>query len=136
MINIYGKIRSSGGRLTKVRKSIIEMLTGKSCCMTKQDIIEKLQRKNITPNRTTIYRELLFLVKSGIVQKNNIAGSEYYEIPQDHHHHLVCLGCNLIEKIKICGHLKKQEKKIAEKNKFDIINHSLEFYGYCRKCRA
>jgi len=90
----------------------------------------------MNPNRSTIFRELLFLTKNNILIKNNISGVDCYEIQQDHHHHLVCLNCNSIIKIEVGGHLAKQEKQIAKRNKFDIINHSLEFYGYCRNCQA
>ncbi|NCT54399.1 hypothetical protein GW758_00365 [Candidatus Falkowbacteria bacterium] len=53
-----------------------------------------------------------------------------------HHHHLVCLECNSIIKVEMENHLEKQEQKLAKKNKFNIVNHSLDFYGYCQKCQA
>jgi Fur family ferric uptake transcriptional regulator len=74
------------------------------------------------------------LTNNGVVIKNTISGTDYYEIPKNHHHHLICLRCKYIEMIEISDHLKKQEKQIAKQNKFTIINHSLEFYGYCHKC--
>jgi Fur family ferric uptake transcriptional regulator len=82
-----------------------------------------------------MYRELKFLTNNGVVIKNTISGTDYYEISKDHHHHLVCLKCKNIDMVEIGNHLKKQEKEIAKKNKFNIINHSLEFYGYCHKCQ-
>jgi len=136
MNTIHKTIQSSGGRLTKTRKAIIDVLSENCCLLTKATLIEKLKTKKIKPNRSTIYRELQFLTKKNIVIKNTLAGVDYYEIPQDHHHHLVCLGCGLISKIEIGNHLKKQEKQIAEQNNFNIVNHSLEFYGYCHKCQA
>lgn len=53
-----------------------------------------------------------------------------------HHHHLICLECNSIIKVEMENHLEKQEQKLAKKNKFKIVNHSLDFYGYCHKCQA
>jgi Fur family transcriptional regulator, ferric uptake regulator len=97
-------------------------------------LVEKLNIKKIKPDRSTIYRELQFLTKNNVIIKNSISGIDYYEIPQDHHHHLVCMGCDSISKVEIDNHLEKQEKQIAKQNKFNIINHSLEFYGYCQKC--
>lgn len=133
---IYKTIRSSGGRMTKTKKAIINFLSENHCLLSKQELIEKLKANKIKPNRSTIYRELQFLTKNNIVIKNTIAGVDYYEIPQDHHHHLVCMKCNSINKVEIGNHLEKQEKQIAKQNKFNIINHSLEFYGHCHKCRA
>ncbi len=136
MNTIYKTIRISGGRLTKTRKAIVDVLSNNQCLLSKQKLVEKLKVKKIKPDRSTIYRELRFLTKDNIIIKNTIAGVDYYEIPQDHHHHLVCLNCNSISKVKIGSHLEKQEKQIAKQNKFNIINHSLEFYGYCHKCQA
>jgi len=128
-------IQSSGGRLTKVKKAIIDILSLKHCLLAKAKLVEKLKAKKINPHRSTIYRELQFLTKNNIIIKNTIAGIDYYEIPDDHHHHLICMGCNSISKIKIGNRLKKQEKQISKQYKFNIINHSLEFYGYCPACQ-
>jgi Fur family ferric uptake transcriptional regulator len=133
---ITNTIRSPIGRLTKTKKAIIDFLSGSRCLLAKAELVEKLKTKKINPDRSTIYRELQFLTKNNIIIKNTIAGVDYYEIPQDHHHHLVCMTCNSISKVEIGKHLEKQEKQIAKQNKFNIINHSLEFYGYCQKCQA
>ena len=136
MNTIHKTIQSSGGRLTKTKKAILDVLSRNHCLLSKQELVEKLKVKKIKPDRSTIYRELQFLTTNNIVIKNTISGIDYYEIPQDHHHHLVCVSCNSISKVEIGNHLEKQEKQIAKQNKFNIINHSLEFYGYCHKCQA
>ena len=134
--NIYKNIRDQGGRITKIRKEIVQILSEADCLMSQVDILVYLKKQKMCPNRSTIFRELLFLTKNSIVIKNNISGIDCYEILKDHHHHLVCISCNSIGKVEIGNHLEKQEKQIAKQNKFNIINHSLEFYGYCRNCQA
>ena len=136
MEEVYKKIISSAGRITKIKKAIIDALLESCCFLTKTELIKKLKSKKIHPDRSTIYRELKFLEKNNIVIRNTILGTDYYEIPQTHHHHLVCVKCNKIDKVEIDNRLKKEEKQIAQKNKFNIINHSLEFYGYCHKCQS
>ncbi len=136
MKTIHKTIQSSGGRLTKIKKAIIDALSESHCLLSKQELLEELKVKKVKPDRSTIYRELQFLTKNNIVIKNTINGVDYYEIPQDHHHHLVCLNCHSIRKVEMGNHLEKQEKQIATQNKFNIVNHSLEFYGYCQKCQV
>lgn len=131
---IHNTIRISGGRLTKTKKAIIDVLSENHCLLSKQELTGKLKAKQIKPNRSTIYRELQFLTKNNIVIKNTIAGTDYYEIQQGHHHHLICMGCSSISKVEISSHLDKQEKQITKQQKFVVINHLLEFYGYCHKC--
>lgn len=133
---IYKNIRARGGRITKVRKEIVQILSEANCLLSQAYILARLNKLKLHPNRSTIFRELLFLAKNRIVMKNTISGTDYYEIPQDHHHHLICVNCNSISKVEISSHLEKQEKQIAKQNKFNIINHSLEFYGYCRNCQT
>jgi Fe2+ or Zn2+ uptake regulation protein len=132
---IHKNIQLKGGRLTKIRREIIQILFESACLLSGADILIKLKKREIQPNRSTMYRELVFLTQNNIVIKNTIAGVDYFEIPQDHHHHLVCISCSAIQKVDIGIHLEKQEKQIARENQFKIINHSLEFYGYCRNCQ-
>lgn len=134
---IYQNIRAQGGRLTKLRQEIVQILVAEDCLVSVSKLLEHLNKRQLSPNRSTIFRELLFLTQNQIVLKNNISGVDYYELPgEHHHHHLICLKCNSIGKVKLAGHLEAQERKIAKQNKFEITKHSLEFYGYCRKCQA
>ena len=133
---IYQTIRSKGGRLTRARKAIIEILFESGCILSSSDIMLKLEARKVWPNRSTMYRELIFLAKNHIITKNTIAHKDYFELPNEHHHHLVCVSCNSIQKIVIGSHLQEQEKIIERENRFQIINHSLEFYGLCSNCRA
>jgi Fe2+ or Zn2+ uptake regulation protein len=133
---IYKTIQSKGKRLTRIRKAIIETLFESGCLLSSSDIIFRLKKRKIQPDRSTMYRELIFLTQDNIITKNIIAHKDYFELPKDHHHHLVCVGCNSVQKVVIGNHLKKQEKKIEKENQFQIINHSLEFYGRCRNCRT
>ncbi|HZJ40782.1 MAG TPA: transcriptional repressor [Candidatus Saccharimonadales bacterium] len=133
---IYQNIRAQGGRLTKLRKEIIQILSAEDCLISAAKLLAHLNKLKLSPNRSTIFRELLFLTNKQIVLKNNISGVDYYEIPCEHHHHLICLKCKTISKVEIADQLQKQERRIEKLNKFKIVNHSLEFYGYCRKCQA
>jgi len=135
MNKIYTDIRLLGGRITKIRKKIIQILSEVDCLMSQVDILACLKKQKMSPDRSTIFREMLFLVKNNIITKNTILGIDYYEMPKDHHHHLICVKCNSIDRVEIENHLKKQEKQIAKENKFNVINHSLEFYGVCHNCQ-
>ena len=132
--SLYQAIKAKGGRLTKTRKAIIDILLASTCLMSLSNLRAELKKRLINPDRSTLFRELIYLSKHAIAVKNTISGVDYYEIPHDHHHHLVCLGCNSIDKIDIGNHLEKQEKSIAKQSEFTVTNHSLEFYGYCKEC--
>lgn len=58
---IHQKIKLAGGRLTKIRKTILDILVRNQCLISKDEIVKKLAQKQITPDRSTIYRELQYL---------------------------------------------------------------------------
>lgn len=135
MENIHKKIKKVGGRVTKNRKAILATLKNDNCLMSKKDIVRHLHKKKYFPDRTTIYRELTFLTKNGFVLKNNISGVDYYEMPDAHHHHLVCLDCKCVERVDMQNHLNRHEKIIEKHHRFRIVSHTLEFFGYCKNCQ-
>lgn len=132
---ILKTIKNKGGRLGKVRLAVLDIFIKSGCVISENKIVEKLAEQKIKPNRSTIYRELNFLCREKIINKSMLAGEEYFELAGDHHHHLICLGCQTIRKVELDHHLEYQEKEIAEKNGFKNIKHALEFYGYCQKCQ-
>lgn len=176
---IYQNIKASGGRLTKLRQALIEIMLKGDCLISSSKLLLCLKKAKLEPNRSTIYRELKFLVANNIIVKNIISGTSYYEISPSyrsfeissleackekneaynykknfashnnsashnqgsshkdhHHHHLICLKCNKIIKVEMENQLAQEEKKLAKKTNFNIVNHSLDFYGYCQKCKA
>ncbi|MFA5986266.1 MAG: transcriptional repressor [Parcubacteria group bacterium] len=133
---ILTKVRACGGRISPVRKAIIHSLLTKDCLVSHANIVTQLKKHHLTPDRSTIFRELRFLTAHNIICKSTIADVDYYEIPHDHHHHLICLHCDKITKVVMKDHIKCTSAHIARKNHFTITGHSLEFYGYCAQCRA
>ncbi|MGI9461966.1 MAG: Fur family transcriptional regulator [Alphaproteobacteria bacterium] len=136
---IYQKVRAVGGRLTKARRALIDVLYNQNCLLKKNDLQKKMRAKKIIPDRSTLHRELIFLLAHNIIHKNTIRGIDYFEMSHHHHHHLICLTCQQIDHIAIDNHktcrLETEEKIIMKKNHFAITNHSLNYYGYCQKCQ-
>lgn len=90
------------------------------------------------PNKSTIYRELLFLMQQGIVVEVQLRPDiTHYELAgQVHHHHLVCNRCDGVEDVVLGDDLHQLEAQIAIGKRFKVERHSLEFYGLCGKCQT
>ena len=60
----------------------------------------------------------------------------YFELNNDHHHHMVCTKCGEIEDFKESKEIEKILEKIVKKSsKFkNIREHSLELFGFCKSC--
>lgn len=135
--SVLAGLKEKGYRLTNIRKKIIEMLAGTNVPLSIQDFIEKLERQGLTANKTTIYREIGFLMKNEIVTEIDFGDrrKRYESAHVEHHHHLVCLKCSRVQDITLNNDLKKEEQRLSKQNNFKIIKHSLEFFGFCEKCK-
>ena len=89
----------------------------------------------ISANKTTLYRELDWFVAQGLIIEVEFGdGKKRYEVAsRNHHHHLVCKTCGKIEDVEVDE--KVLLANIKNKTRFQINNHSLEFFGKCVNCQ-
>jgi len=139
MKQVLELIRSKRKKVTTVRKTVLEILTGGNHPISVPELLGILGKRGIKINKTTVYRELSFLVSLKLVKEVRIATNKlHYEFAWlDHHHHLVCEDCGKIEKVvsdKLEASLVELERQVLEGG-FAIKDHNLEFYGTCAGCR-
>lgn len=89
------------------------------------------------PDTATLYRNAESLTLEGMITKVNLGGKNAcYELAsRQHHHHLICKQCGLVNDITIFSRpgLNAQALKKA-KDFSSVTGHSLEFFGICKKC--
>lgn len=130
------KVKNVGGRVTKTRTVTLSLLLSTLKPLSAAEILILLKEQGVIINRTTIYRELNFLVSHNLLKEVRLIGEpSLFELQLEHCHHLVCLKCHAVKKITLCNHLGSQEQQIMKKEKFKISDHSLEFYGLCQLCQ-
>ena len=124
-------------RITPARLGLIEIFESTEKPLSVARIISSLSDKKINVNKTTVYRELDFLLDIGKITEVIISsGKKYYETSgSKHHHHLICRGCGIIKDVVLENDLGDEETKIEKHNSFKIQNHSLEFFGLCANCQ-
>lgn len=134
--SILGTLKTKGYKLTPVRKALIEVLLRSSNPLSINDLILKLQLENLSPNKTTLYREVSFLKGLEVVQEVEFGdGKKRYEISQSHHHHIVCIKCSVVKDVVMEKDLNNEEKRILKSMGFKPVGHSLEFFGLCANCQ-
>jgi Fe2+ or Zn2+ uptake regulation protein len=131
-------IRKQGKKITKTRKAIIEMLCSSHILLTAPEIQERLKTLEISVNKTSVYRELEFLLSQKLIQEVHIKPrvTHYESALHPHHHHLVCTGCGDtkdIETNEFEKTMQQVEYKAAQQG-FAVKEHSLEFFGTCASC--
>lgn len=133
---IEDALKEKGYKLTKQRKSILEVLienTGKF--LSVEEIYLKSKDKYPKTNLSTVYRNMEVLEAIDIVHKTSINGSSSsYEIAcnNHHHHHVICKNCGKTETINFCP-MKDMVSKFNNSG-FTVTDHKLELYGYCNSC--
>jgi len=99
-----------------------------------EDIIADVQSKMPGVNKTTIYRTLELLEKTGCVLRGASGnGSIYHRTEEGHHHHLICSKCgtsidceeNLFSPV---------EDSLARKFGFTASFKHFVVHGFCRNC--
>lgn len=134
---IIAKLKLGGHRITPIREQIVEIFVSSTTPISAMDLIESFRILKIHVNKTTIYRELDFLISKNLIKGIEFGeGKKRYELDTGHHHHhLVCLNCKKVEDIDLETDLSGEEEKIEKKTGFKIESHSLEFFGYCKACQ-
>ncbi len=125
-----------GFKRTKVRRALIAHLQFLKKPVDAANIRSQLETEGLTVNKSTIYRELEFLLARGIIIEIHFGdGKKRYEIVGlPHHHHAVCKKCQRIEDIFLDHDLIRVEERIRKEKSFLVHTHNLEFFGLCRDC--
>jgi Fur family ferric uptake transcriptional regulator len=140
------RFQNMGARITAPRELVIDILHDTDDHMSASDVYIRAHQVNPGIGLTTVYRTLEMLTHMGIVQKFDFGdGKARYELinnpgGKEHHHHLICLRCKSImdytefidDEIEF---INKTQSKLSKKYNFDITDHAISFYGFCRQCR-
>jgi Fe2+ or Zn2+ uptake regulation protein len=130
------KIRPENSRITPVRKALQGFFEKQEIPVDYAQIMAYLEKNALKVNKTTVYRQLDFLLEQGLIQELDFGeGKKRYELKKEHHHHLICTDCNKVECIEIKENFKGQEAEINKKTNFKISGHMLEFFGQCGSCQ-
>ncbi len=137
LASIGAKLRTSGLRLTKPRKSILRILLQDHGPFSCEDIFKKISElKNIDNcDLVTVYRSMAKLEETGVVERCDFGdGKVRYEIRHEnhHHHHIVCRVCKTVKIVTDCSVV--EGKSVSPLFGFRDVTHRLEFFGVCPSC--
>jgi len=133
---IVQQLRTEGHRITPIRNRILDILSKNTEPISALDLIADFKSSNLNVNKTTIYREIEFLLGKNLINEVEFGdGKKRYEMDNGHHHHLVCLKCGKVEDVSLETDLSSEEKKIEKETGFKVESHSLEFFGICKTCQ-
>lgn len=137
-------LKEKGLKVTTQRVDILEALEERpDKHLTAEEIYEIVREKNPEIGLATVYRTIQLLAELNLIDKLNLGdGFVRYEIGSTddekkthHHHHLICLGCGNV--LTFQGDLLDTlENQIQKTMGFEVVDHEVKMYGYCKSCAA
>lgn len=135
-------LKDKGLKVTGQRLLVLEIMAvhpGEH--LTAEEIFDLARAKSPEIGLATIYRALQVLVELNVIDKLSFDdGFARYELGQElgserhHHHHAICLGCKTVISLEedLLGPL---EEKVFGRLGFEVVDHEVKLYGYCKACR-
>lgn len=127
------ELRRKGHRITRARKQLIQIFLSSPKPLSAADVCSR-----VSFNKATVYREIAFFLENEIINEINFGeGHKRYESAfLKHHHHLICKKCLSVSDVEVnCG-IEEEMDKINQETGFQILEHSLEFFGICSRCKS
>lgn len=140
MNTLKERIKEKKYKLTRQRKIVLQaFLDSTENHMSAEDVFALVKDGNPDIGLATVYRSLELFTTLELLKKLDFGdGRSRYELNDENlnhrHHHLICLGCGKIVEFSY-DFLDDVKMKIEEKEKFQIVDSQLKFYGYCSECQ-
>ena len=140
--DLRSRLQEKGCKMTEQRREILQIFLDQpgEHHLSAEDVHSILRSNGSEIGLATVYRSLELLGSMGILLKIEFGdGCSRYELnttkPDSHrHHHLICVKCHKVIEFDE-DKLDELEAEIAKKSGFEILNHEVKFFGYCKECR-
>lgn len=130
-------LRSKGHRDGGARRAVIRLLGDQECCLTAQEIFDRLREQGRRVGIATVYRTLEQLTRDGYVQRVELGADSARFEPAlsggEHHHHLVCDDCGKIEAFED-DELERVLGQLERRTGYTVEAHDVVLHGACRDC--
>lgn len=104
--------------------------------VTADEVLKFIRRKHPTIGRSTIYRNLGFLVEEGLIRRvNTETGPDRYAITSERPGYVRCVDCDRLFKVEM-DMVEDLCKRIRDTRGFEFLDHDIIFRGICPDCLA
>jgi len=126
-----------GLRMSHPRFLVYQELSISESPMSPQELYRCLTKKERKIGLTSIYRSLDLFESLGIAFKIINGSNVRYKLceTEDHHHHIICKKCGNVVELDFCN-ISEWSKKVMESTGYQVTEHQLSFYGFCKICKS
>ena len=130
-------LERAGYRRGGARAAVVELLGRQDCCLSAQDIFDRLRKARRPVGIASVYRALEVLADLRLVKRvdagDGVARFEPAPVDGDHHHHLVCRDCGKVEAFSDSG-LERAIHRVAGGSGYAVDEHEVVLAGVCANC--
>jgi len=130
-------LERSGYRRGGARAAVVELLGRQNCCLSAQEIFDRLRKARRPVGIASVYRALEALAELRLVKRveagDGIARFEPAPVDGDHHHHLVCRDCGKVEAFSD-SRLERAIDRVAGGLGYSVDEHEVVLVGACADC--
>jgi Fur family transcriptional regulator, ferric uptake regulator len=134
-----GALGEGGRRPGGAKRAVVGLLSRQDCCLSAQEIAERLRVEGDRVGTASVYRALDALHGAGLVQRVELGdGGARYEalVPGgDHHHHVVCDRCGRITPFED-GALERAIGRLGTRLGHEVRGHEIVLRGECPRCSS
>ncbi len=130
-------VRSRGGKLTRQRRLILDILEHSSGHLDAETVFAKAKEQDKRIGMATVYRTLAFLKQLGLAEEHNLGEDHGHFEAADKgkpHFHFTCLKCGKIVEFE-SPQVLRLAQSLCEKKGLSVSEVHLYLRGYCRQCR-
>jgi Fur family ferric uptake transcriptional regulator len=132
------ELNRAGHRTGGARDAVVELLAGQDCCLSAQDIHDRLRGGERAVGLASVYRALDVLTQLGLTRRVDVGGTAAYEPASpggEHHHHAICDRCGKLDAFED-EQLEALIDGVAERLGYAIGEHEVVLRGACPECSA
>ena len=136
-IDALESLEGAGYRRGGARAAVVDLLGRQNCCLSAQEIFDRLRRARRPVGIASVYRALEVLAELRLVKRvdagDGIARFEPAPADGDHHHHLVCRDCGKVEAFSD-SRLERAIDRVAGGLGYSVDEHEVVLVGACADC--
>lgn len=118
------------------QQRLVDLLQASDDELSGQQLHRALLDSDQSMGLATVYRHLRQLQQRGLVRCRHLPTGEVLYAPVERdRHHLTCVSCGQTQQLSTCP-LHSISIPEDQQNGYQLLFHTLEFYGLCPACSA
>ena len=129
-------LHAAGHRAGGARAEVLGLLAAQRCCLSAQEIHDRLRAQDRPVGLASVYRALDVLTQLKLVHRLDVDGTACYEPADpsgDHHHHLICEGCGRRDAFAD-PELERIIDALGARLGYSLDGHDVVLRGACPNC--